>query len=525
MYAQLDDAKRNAYRESALADLFTFARGVLRLDFLDPVLHYPLCLFLQKCPKRALVILPRGFLKTSLIRAYLIWRAVKDSSLRMLYVTNSEPNAKKFIHAIKDVFERNDFFQLLFPEVIPDFAHTRWSDLAAEINREVIGFPEATFEGAGVGTTIVSRHYNIIVEDDTLAPKKDDISGEELMPMRDEIDKVIGWHKMGEPLLINPPACERLVFGTRWTYGDLIQDIMERPTSGNELDWQVFERACRDAEGQPTYPKRFPESTLQGIERDIGPYLFNALYLNNPISGDKQVFKRDWLIDSMYERAPSNLRIFMACDAAYSFEGKADFTGIVVGGVTDDAHLYILDYIKARLYPKEIVEAIFTLARAHPELERLALEAVAAQVALLYDIQDKMSETGLIFTVDAIKRRERTKHARIGRLQPLASNGRFHLKATHTELLQELLTFPFREGHDDLVDAASDLVPYIGLPASVSVEELPCEARRWQPDTQGHLAVRLDEVLEELAESRRGGHFDMQVPRLSDGINWLGQEG
>ena len=142
--ASLSDDQLAFMRKQALGDLFFFARTVLGLTFLEAVLHAPLCDFLMNQDKRTVVILPRSFLKTSITRAYLIWRVLHNPNIRILYVTNSEPNAKKFVHAIKDVFERNILFQLLFPEIIPDFAHTRWSDLSAEVQRDAIGFPEAS---------------------------------------------------------------------------------------------------------------------------------------------------------------------------------------------------------------------------------------------------------------------------------------------------------------------------------------------------------------------------------------------
>ena len=57
---QLPKIDTKAVREMVLNDLFAFSRIVLGLDFLYGPVHYPLCEFLQKCPKRGLVILPLG---------------------------------------------------------------------------------------------------------------------------------------------------------------------------------------------------------------------------------------------------------------------------------------------------------------------------------------------------------------------------------------------------------------------------------------------------------------------------------
>lgn len=487
-------------------DLFAFARIVLGLTYLYAPLHYPLCEFLAACPKRAVVVLPRGFLKTSVVtKAYPIWRAIRNPEVRILIVSNSEPNAKKMVSQIKQVFERNQVFQWLFPELIPDFAHCRWSDLAAEINRDAsIGYQEATFEAAGVGSNIVSRHYDLIIEDDTLSPRKDDVTGAELMPMKEEVDQVIGWHRLATSLLINPTESELMVVGTRWAYHDLIGAIVKECP-----DYAHFQRAAEEDE-QPTYPTRFPITTLRQIESEQGTYMYNALYMNRPVPAEKQIFKVEWLRE--FDLAPVGLRKFMSVDLAISQEDSADYTAITVGGATEDGRLYVLECLRLRASPREVIDALFTLYKDYPDIERIAVEAIAYQASLIYMINDRATEDGVFIPVEPIKRRERTKEQRILRLQPLMANGRLYLRPTQRALRDELLEFPYGR-HDDMIDALSDLVPYLNLPPGPApIEELPMWARD---------PFALDQILYELASKGTKYPFDVQQGGGDGDTTWF----
>ena len=137
----------------------------MRNDWLTTEVHLPLCNFLQApYPLKKLVELPRGFLKTTVASVYYpIWRSLNNPSIRCLITQNTFDNAAKRVHEIRSIFEKHELFRALYPELIPNFnsKSVRWSDECAEINRPVT-FPEGTFEAAGIGTKLTSRHYDLI---------------------------------------------------------------------------------------------------------------------------------------------------------------------------------------------------------------------------------------------------------------------------------------------------------------------------------------------------------------------------
>lgn len=199
-------------KERVLDDFSYFAQLFTDPSFYDAVFHTELCRFIQHSRKDKLIVLPRTYLKTTIAASlYALWKATRDPTIRILVVSNTEPNAQKTVRSIRSIVEQNSLYHLLFPERVPTFSKVRWSDSCACLARPV-DFPEGTFEAAGTGTNIIRRHFNLIIEDDTVAPKKDELTGEEAMPSKDDIEKAVGFHKLTIPLLINEED-ERIVIG------------------------------------------------------------------------------------------------------------------------------------------------------------------------------------------------------------------------------------------------------------------------------------------------------------------------
>ena len=60
---------------------------------------------------------------------------------------NTYTNACGKLGAIKQIFEGNDLFKALYPEILPT-SDSKWSKDAATVNRSG-AYPEATWEAAG----------------------------------------------------------------------------------------------------------------------------------------------------------------------------------------------------------------------------------------------------------------------------------------------------------------------------------------------------------------------------------------
>jgi hypothetical protein len=202
----LTPAELERIRNQAKKSLYFFVKGVLGKDWIDKDIHLPICKILEDFANRRVgVVLPRSWLKSTLVTiAYPLWRSINNPDYRCLIVQNTYDNATKKLSEIKTIVEKNELFRALFPEILPDESSS-WRADSACLKRPGT-FPESTFEVAGTKTRVTSRHYDDIIEDDTVAPDLDDLGIDSIAPSKDQIDQAIGWHRLAVPLLA-PIGC------------------------------------------------------------------------------------------------------------------------------------------------------------------------------------------------------------------------------------------------------------------------------------------------------------------------------
>jgi len=476
-------------RELGKHNLYFFARGILGFDWMVPHVHKPLCAFLERDGKRKSAVLPRGFLKTTICStAYPVWLAVRDPNVRVLICQNRSDNAEKIVQAIRMIFEKNTLFQELYGDLIPNYRKVRWSNRAAEVERSA-GHPEATFESAGVRTALTSRHYDVIIEDDIIAASKDDMTGIEAIPSREEVEKAIGWHKLATSLLANPKEGKILNVGTRWAKYDVVEHILTEQNSY----YDFFHFSALDEEGNPVYPERFDLETLALIKEDQGTYIFSTQYLNKPIDEDSMVFDPDWILK--YENEPEDLNKYIIVDPAISEKRKADYSCVMCVGADAEGRMYVLEYERKRVNPSDLIDIIFAMAQRRGT-NKVAIETVAYQQALAHFFEKERLRRGIPIRVEEVRPGPReSKDLRIRGLQPVAQAGRLFIKAHHRELYQELLDFPYGS-HDDVADTLAYGPRLLRLPAGKAPKKEP-QLKRYT----------LEDMLSEISKRKKEGQL------------------
>jgi len=519
-YHHLQDNSIEDLAQRGRDSLFFFTRAILGFDKMTRSIHKPICLDLEdyETNKRMLIMLPRDWYKTTLASiSYTVWRAVKDPEVRILLVQNTYTNAVGKLAAIKQIFEKNELFRACYPEILPDSKCT-WSRESLCVKRKGT-FPESTFEAAGTSTAVVSRHYDLIIEDDTVAPDFDNITGALMQPSQNEIEKCIGWHKLAHPLLIEPATSQILVIGTRWVEGDLLEWIMK-----HEPQYKVTTRAVREDErGLPSptgkivwaetddgLPK-FNEAVLQQLEDALGPYMYSALYMNLPTSAADMLFKKQWI--NYYTELPTGL---LYCTSQDPSSGDADMTSdpdydaVLSTGINPhNGHIYVVHYNRERMNPGEQVNVLFDHYRAYKPLQYF-LEAISYQRTLAYWIRKKMDHENIFFPIEEIKSHKNSKVARIRGLQPYFAAHRIFIKTEMVELENELLVFPHGR-HDDLIDALSMHLPFW---CEVVDEVKPSYERTYLP---GSAAFLLNSIQKRWAKKKQ---FPYDVGNMADRIEF-----
>ncbi len=466
---KLKDASVETLARKGRESLFFLTRAILRFDKMTKEIHSPICDTLMEYQdnKRLLVMLPRDWYKTTLVSiCYSIWRAINDPEIRILVVQNTYTNAVAKLAAIKQIFEKNEIFRACYPEILPTTKST-WSREALCVNRKGT-FPEATFEAAGTSTAVVSRHYDVIIEDDTVAPDFDNITGALMQPTQAEIEKCIGWHKLAHPLLIEPALSQIIVVGTRWVEGDLLDWVIQ-----HEPQYTIISRSVREDEKGLSHPQgkivwtetddgvpKFNEEVLNQLEAALGPYMYSALYLNLPTSAADMLFKPAWI--NYYAELPQGLLFCTSQDPSSgdaNLTSDPDYDSIMTTAINPkNGHIYVVHYNRERMDPGQQVSVLFDHYRAYKPM-RYYLEAISYQRTLAYWIRKKMNHENVFFPIEEVRSHKASKVDRIRGLQPYFAAHRVFIRADMQELENELLCFPHGR-HDDIVDSLSMQLPF-----------------------------------------------------------------
>ncbi len=474
-------AKQAQIREDWRNNLFWFNRECLRVEDGEKkvklnTFHEELCNFVDNRPdKQKLILVPRGHLKSTIITIgkVLQWIA-RDPSVRILIANATYNNAISFLNVIKRHLQMNELFIEMFGPMAEN--PERWAENMITLNQAKMvggGEKEATVVCYGIGGNLVSQHYDKII--------LDDVVNEDTVNTRDQIEKTINFYKLCQPLL--EKGGEMIIIGTKWREDDLYGWIEDKE-NGIIQDMLVYKRQAitdevfdntkrRFVQGQVLWPEKYDLNDFSEKYRLMGPYVFSAQYQNIAVAPSDADFKREWFIG--YE--PTDIKglemnKYVLIDPAISDESYADYTAFVTVGVDKYSNIYILDLLRDRIKPDQVIAEIFRhYEKWHPQA--IGIEEVGFQRTLRYSLQKEMESRKRFINMIELKPHARNKNQRIKGLQPLYANGKvLHNKELiyNMYLEDELLRFP-KGKHDDLIDALSYALDLIHPPAQRATED------------------------------------------------------
>ena len=403
---------------------------------------------------------PRGHYKTTICtEGYPIWRLINNPNDRILIGNAVIGNSIKYLGIIARHFETNQIFRWLFPEVIPDFGKTKWTQTEIVINRKE-EWREPSIQAIGVGGTAVGLHFPCII--------KDDLVNEDHLISMEQMQKPIDWHKYSVSLLVNPDIDTEVLVGTRWAFADVISYVQE-----NEPVFKWYSRACtlngldiEHPDAQPIFPEQFPIRALKAIRDRQGPYIFSCQYMNAPVDPARQIFRKEWIqyiedleknpqfsLKDLYERSVC----YVILDPALSQDRHGDFTGAVVVFVDHNYDVYIEEAHQLRIGVPELIDWTFTaVERYNPTA--VGVEMASLLRALKFPFENEMTRKGKFFYIQELQPNTKiSKEMRIrASLQPLFAQRKVYMRRSQVALFDQLLKFPFGQ-HDDIVDALAYL--------------------------------------------------------------------
>lgn len=512
-------------RRMCQRSLYYLCKEVLGYKDFVPHIHGDLCHFIThpSFGRFRQATVPRSWFKTwTCTIAKSLWLTLPDEenlykeifpykgpNCRILIASNVIDLAAKIINTIKRQWMENDRLKAAFPELVPDFNKTRWSDHCAEIKR-TIRAQEGSYTAVGVGGAVIGQHFDHIIEDDLVYAKKDDFTGQELMPNQEDIDNAIGWHKLAFSLLSDPQTNCIENIGTRWAPHDLIDYIRRY-----ELQYSKFEiSATKNAvwpildASQLNWPERYDIQTLENIRASQGVKIFETQYLNRPRAGEDVTFQVSCIhqhdsIDSL----PKGIRWMTFIDLASWGDNKRICRNVVLTGGRDDKNnLWIARCDAGRFNPTEVIEFVKSHVRQFES--KVFVEEVGYQVALRHFArQDMETEGGFHYDIQPIPRdnRKNAKELRINSLEPVVKMGALHILKGMTSLVQEFEDYPY-SSTKDIVDVIGYLHRYAKRPAGsvVRTEVSP---------------FSMEAIEKELKDKKASTQYPIPCP-LTTELNW-----
>ena len=187
------------------------------------------------------LLAPRGHGKTSIVGAYILWRICRDRHIRAVIVTINQDKANSMMRFIKENLSGN-------PKLIGVFGEFKSPDTWSNDNIRVIqtgftGIPhnEPSLTVLGVGSRVVSAHYDLIV--------LDDITDDENSRVETRRQKLEDWYN--GPLIGTFLSHTKLInIGTRWHEDDIHNYLMSK-SGFTTLRYQALLNPEEVDEGKP----------------------------------------------------------------------------------------------------------------------------------------------------------------------------------------------------------------------------------------------------------------------------------
>lgn len=511
-------------RQKCRTDLIWLCQNVLGYKDVDAEVHGPIADALQKFKggidkytedgqfveytpyvnlwsleghRKTLVLFPRGHLKSTIATiAHTLQWIINYPDIRIIISTATGDQAKKFLTEIKAHFQFNEAFRYFFPEFCPE------AKKASEFgNQESFTVPcrrlkrkEPTVFTCTVGAVVSSVHVEVL--------KNDDLVDKENVRTKDQILNVNQHFSMLWPLVETSHLKPELrpkggdlgwmdVVGTRYDFSDLYGTIIKGNKESNQ-SWHIVVRAAiyDDDKGakRALWPNRLPLEVLEAMRNDptIGSATFNSQYLQNPIADGQGLCKVDeivWTPRIEINKLKARLREFVTVDLGGLDGNKKgsdnDYTVINHHGFGGDGRLYVINLVRGRFSPQEVIEHIFTLVKNNPRISSVKVEKEAHARVLLPFLRGEMARRRVYVPILEIKRDNQTsKENRIKGLQPWFEGGLIRFAADiacRSAIEDEIQYFP-KYAHDDILDTCADAmqnadgISYDMVPAYKEVE-------------------------------------------------------
>ena len=165
------------------------------------------------------------------------------------------------------------------------------------------------------------------------------------------------WFQSG-PLQRLMPGGAIIIVMTRWSKLDLTGQIVSQMNKEDGVDqWEVVDFPAIKDDGEALWPEFWPVEELLAKKAGMDVRYWNAQYMQNPVSEEGALIKREWWKTWEDEVPPQCEFTIMSLDAAQEANNRSDYNALTTWGVffnekTNNYAIILLNAIKKRLeYP------------------------------------------------------------------------------------------------------------------------------------------------------------------------------
>jgi phage terminase large subunit-like protein len=261
-------------------------------------------------------------------------------------------------------------------------------------------------------------------------------------------------------------------------YGN-VAHLFERAQKDKRL--KVRKVDVLDKKGRPTWPDKYSliktpgKISIADIRSKLGPQVFDAEMMNNPIDPASQEFVSSWFLPiTRQEALAKNTRKFATIDSAMSKRSDSDNTGITRCFV-DKENKWYLSAKGYRVNAKSLIDLLFQL---HDEgMEKIGIEETAYTEGVKPYFEEECRKRNKYPHIVSLKHGGVQKETRIRALIPRYSNGDiYHIEGECDELEGELLRFP-RSKHDDVSDSCAYMSQIAERPYEANYNDYQAEEK------------------------------------------------
>lgn len=419
----------------------------------DPSFHRWLAHLLQK-PEDKLILLPRGHLKSTWVKAAIVQDILRNPNIRIGLFSVSSRLVEQQLADIKRMF-CTPLLLRLFPDIIPKPGkdYKNWQKSTADlltIKRDKTSQSGALqaeqITALGSGAKITGMHIDKAYVDDIIDPST--VTTAEQMKKSEE-----WWEYIQSVLEIDGITT---MVGTHYHWNDLYAKIIREKQFKRR---NIYKRSAIE-NGKVLYSSWFTLEDFEKIKKRQSNYIFSCQYLLNPVPKEDQIFPAP---QPTFATLPADkYTYYITLDPAATTEAYSDETGMIIAAVNKINQIFIIEALRFKKKGNEIADILIQKCMQYKPL-RVGIE-FGLQEHLRYIIETRKSafeqshKVSVPLNIVSIPiSRKMSKGARINlTLGAFIREGKFLINERCIDLLGEMDSFTGKGNErDNLVDAAA----------------------------------------------------------------------